>query len=71
MILYLLTLDAIYETLVGWDQVQHQTYFAETSDAGQCDADSEITWSSKTNPMLDEVEFKKCFIEPKHSVDSK
>ena len=29
-----------------------------------------ITWPGKTNLMLDEVEFNKCFITPKHTLGS-
>ena len=37
---------------------------------GQSEVEPDITWPGKTNLMLDEVEFKKCFIIPKHTLGS-
>ena len=44
--------------------------FAGTSDAGQSEAESNITSPGKTNLMSDEVEFNNCFIVPKHTLVS-
>ena len=50
--------------------MQHQICFAGTSDAGKSEAEPDITWPSKTNLMLDEVEFNKCFMIPRHTLGS-